>query len=133
MRLSHVLAIYFLMGTIVMGAGVVPPDQVGLAEQFITIDEDAPPGEVVQADDEAIEGEEDGHIHNLVGPIRNALHAFVPQLLAVWGAVSTFAGYFAWPVTVANYINAPWQVTAVMGVLVMSVVLGTLRVFRASI
>jgi hypothetical protein len=129
MRLSHVAAAYFLMGVIVLGAGVVPPAEVGLAEQFIDVENG---GDAVSANDDSVSGE-DGLLSNLIGPVRNALDAFVPQLLAVWPFVSTVAGYYAWPITVANYVEAPTPIVGLCAVLTMSMTFGVIRVFRASV
>lgn len=129
MRLSHIAVIYFLMGAVVLGSGVVPADRVGLAEQFIDVEDDGS----VTHDEENVSSEDTGMIHNLIGSVQNTLSAFVPQLLAVWGPVSKIAGFVAWPVTVANYINAPTPIVLTMGVLSMSMVFGVLKVFRGSI
>lgn len=129
MRFSHIATIYFMMGVIVVGAGVVPVSQIGIGSVFLDTG-----GDDVSVGDEVDDGGDGGLLDNLIGPVKNALDTISGgALLAVWGAVSKMTGFVAWPVVTAGYLGAPDIVTMLMGVLLASFVFGTLRVFRSSI
>ena len=131
MRLSKIAIIYFLMGAIVVGAGVVPSDQIGIVEVFVDVDDGS-----VAANETNIggDGSNGGMLDNLIGPVKNAMNTITGgALLAVWGPISMVIGFAAWPVTTANYMGAPWEVTMIIGVLMASFTFGVLRVFRSSI
>lgn len=121
--------IYFIMGVVVVSAGVVPLSQIGIASVFVDTQ-----GGGVTAENENIAGSGDGMLDNLIGPVKNALNTIAGgALLAVWGPISKLTGFYAWPVVTANYIGAPRTVTLASGALVASFTFGVLRVFRASV
>ena len=131
MRLSKIAVIYFMMGTIVVGAGVVPPDQIGIAQMFVDVSDS---GVTMNQTSVGGDGGGDGMLDNLIGPIVNSMNTITGgALLAVWGPIGAMIGFAAWPVMVANYINAPREVILVLSVLVASFTFGVLRVFRDSI
>jgi hypothetical protein len=129
MRFSHVATVYFIMGAVVVAAGVVPVSQLGLAGVFVDTD-----GQDVAANETSVGGDGDGMLDNLIGPVKNALNTITGgALLAVWGPISLLTGFYAWPVVTTTYIGAPFIVQMLSGVFVASFTFGVLRVFRASI
>ncbi|WP_136602220.1 PDDEXK family nuclease [Salinigranum halophilum] len=131
MRFSHVAIVYFMMGVVVVGAGVVPASQIGIADVFVDTD-----GQDVQVNSTAVGGAEgtDGMLDNLIGPVRSALNTISGgALMAVWGPLSTLMGFIAWPVTTMSHLGAPFIVQALASVFVAAFSFGVLRVFRASI
>lgn len=129
MRFSHVAVAYFLMGAVMFGGGAIPYDDVGLTQVFVQEEGDGD----LEANESAVGGD-GGLLSNLIGPIRNALGTIAGgSLLAVWGALDSLLGYYAWPVTVLQYNDAPMEAVLLSGVLVASFTFGILRVFRASL
>lgn len=132
MRFSQIATVYFLMGVIVVAAGVVPLSQLGLASVFIDVNDDGS----VETNSSAVGGNEDseGMLDGLIGPVKNAMNTITGgALLAVWGPISTLTGFYAWPVVTMRMINAPTAAVMLSGAMVASFSFGVLRVFRASI
>jgi len=133
MRFSHIVVIYFLMGAIVFGSGVVPLSNFNENPASVFIDVG---GHGVSANETAVGGSDTqtGMLDNLIGPVKNALNTITGgALLAVWGPISKLTGFYAWPIVVTEAIGAPRIVKMLSGVLVASFTFGVLRVFRASI
>ena len=131
MRLSHISVAYFLMGTIVVASGVLPVAQMGIGTLFVDVGDQ---GVTANGTSVGGQGGQDGLLDNLIGPVKNALNTISGgSLLAVWGAVSKVAGFYAWPVVATNAIGAPWQAVMISGVMVMTYTFAILRVLRASI
>lgn len=129
MRLSQAVIAYFFIGAVMFGGGAIPFDEAGLTGVFLEQEADGD----ITANDGAIAGD-DGMLNNLIGPVRNALGTIAGgELLAAFGAIDKLLGYFAWPVTVMQYHDAPNEVVLLSGGLVASFVMAVLRVFRASI
>jgi hypothetical protein len=131
MRFSHVAIVYTVMGVLVVSAGVVPIAQLGIASVFV----DAEDGSV-EANRSAVGGTEEGGgmLDNLIGPVRNALNTISGgALIAVWTVIDPILGLYAWPLTTASAVNAPFAVQLFASVLVVSFTLAGFRVVRPSI
>jgi hypothetical protein len=130
-RFSQVATIYFVMGIVMVGSGVLPFAEVGIASIFIEEDQGG-----VAVDRDSVGGTEGdtGLLGNLIGPVKNALNTIAGgALIAIWAPVSKLAGFYAWPLTTASAIGAPWIVQAFSGVLVGSFTFGLFRTIRASV
>lgn len=122
--------LYVFVGLTMVGAGVIPFSQVGMASVWIENPDDP------HADDSSVLGPEGegGLLNNLIGPVRSALNTIAGgTVLAAWGAIDTFLGFYAWPVTVARYLNAPTEVILMAFTFVVAFTFGTFRVIKASI
>lgn len=128
MRFSKIILAYFIMGSVMWGAGIIAWSDAGIGSTVIEQDD----GEV-----EANDSGEDSIQNDLLGlggPISAALNT-VPggALLAVWQFITGLIGFIFWPVTVLILVDAPKTiVTTAGGSLVMIFVGGTLRIVRGS-
>lgn len=134
-RFGHVVVIYFMMGVIVWGGGVVDFTETGLVGSFVNVDETT--GEANVNNSSIIEpGEEDnsGILENLLGPVKEALDTVAGGgVISAFQAVDRFLGFFAWPVTTTKAIGAPVEAVALSGVLVVSFVFGAVRIIRSTV
>lgn len=128
MRLGSMVMTYFLIGALVLAGGVVPPAETGLVQQFIDTGDHS-------VNEDQVSAEGGGFLSNLVTPVENALNTVAGGgLIAVLNKIDAFLGYIAWPYTLLNYWNAPWQLTyLIAGPLSVGFTIGGLRVLRSSV
>lgn len=123
------------MGVTVWGAGVVDFTQegVGLVTVFLDEDDDGLVANETNIVNE--NGQEDsGMLDNLIGPVKEALQTVAGgTVIAAFGAIDKLLGFYAWPVTTAKTINAPREIIALSGAMVVSFTFGVIRVFKASV
>lgn len=134
-QFGHIVVIYFLMGVIIWGGGVVDFTQTGLVGTFVEFDETS--GEV-EANESSIvaPGEQDnsGILENLLGPVKEALDTVAGGgVISAFQAIDRFLGFFAWPITTTKAIGAPQEAVALSGVLVVSFVFGAIRIIRSTV
>lgn len=134
-KFGQIVVIYFMMGVIVWGGGVVDFSQTGLVGSFVEVNEST--GDVGANNTSIVApGEEDnsGILENLLGPVKEALDTVAGGgVISAFQAVDRFLGFFAWPVTTTKAINAPREAVALSGVLVVSFVFGAIRIIRSSV
>jgi len=133
-KFGQIVVIYFLMGVIVWGGGVVDFTETGLVGSFVEINETS--GEVGVNDTSIVAPGEDnsGILESLLGPVKEALNTIAGGgIISAFQALDRFLGFFAWPVTTTKAINAPREAVALSGVLVVSFVFGAIRIIRSSV
>jgi hypothetical protein len=127
MRFSKIILAYFVMGSVMWGAGVIAWEDAGIGSTVIEQED----GEIEANDGE---GSIQSDLLGLGGPISSAVNTVAGgALLAVWQLISGLIGFIFWPVTVLMLVNAPSSIVVTAGgSLVMIFVGGTLRIVRGS-
>jgi hypothetical protein len=120
--LSSVLLVYFLIGFVLWGGGVIGYDEAGVTEMVIS---------GVSGQGVTLNTETANDVENLNGPIEQAVNTFAGGgLLAAWKFVSGLIDFMFWPTSVPISTNAPVEVTVGMATLNFSFVLGMVAIFR---
>lgn len=127
MRFGHVVMAYFVIGTLMWGAGLITWDDSGVGSIII----DDPYG---NSEDQVTNEETGGALEQAGGAIREAAAAVGGAgLLAVWDFLAGLTGFLFWPVTVLISVNAPAEFIGLFGgVPTLGFYLGLLRMIRGS-
>lgn len=125
MRFSNILLIYFVMGAMMYGGGVVTWQESGVVSVFI----DYSPGEQVEVNKETA-----NDLEGLGGPIQEAAESIGGGgLIAAWNILSNIIGFLFWPITTLLSLNAPLEVVLIFGGIPTVAFFGSvLRLIRTS-
>lgn len=128
MRLSNLLVIYFVMGIVLFGSGVIPWNDVELADTVVDVE-----GENVEENEDTVTGE-GGWLENPFGPIQTAVDTVSGgALLTLQNFINTVLGVWAWPVTLTNSMGAPRIIVLLSSTLSFAFTIGVLAVFKGTL
>ena len=127
MRFGHVIMAYFVIGSLMGGAGLITWDDSGVGTIFI----DDPSA---NNEDDATNQETAGALEEAGGAIREAAAAIGGAgLLAIWDFIAGLAGFLVWPITVLIGVNAPAEFVVLFGgTPTAAFYVGLLRLVRGS-
>lgn len=126
MRFQHVILAYFIVGAVLWGGGVLDWNETGVGTFII----DDPTAHTADA---TTNSETQGILGNIGNAIVQAVSSFVGGLMIVWNILSKLIGYFFWPITVMQSVNAPPRMVVVVGgTMSMMFLAAFIRVLRAS-
>ncbi|WP_148414940.1 hypothetical protein [Haloferax sp. KTX1] len=125
MRFSNILLVYFVMGAMMFGGGVVAWQDSGIVGVFI----DYAPGEQVEVNRETAD-----NLEGLGGPIQEAAESIGGGgLIAAWNILANLIGFLFWPITTLLSVNAPLEVVLIFGGIPTVAFFGSvLRLIRTS-
>jgi len=106
MRFTNVMMIYFIMGAVFWGAGLVGYGDAGALQYFIDIGA----GGAVETGG--------GPIDNLLGVggiIGGAITAFAAPLIIIWSLVQPLLTFINWPIVVLSNYGAPAPIVVLVG------------------
>ncbi|RDZ65978.1 hypothetical protein C5B90_06420 [Haloferax sp. Atlit-12N] len=107
MRFSHILLVYFVMGAMMFGGGVIEWNQSGVVGIFVEYS----PGEQVDVNQDTA-----NDLERLGGPIQEAAESIGGgALIALWSILSNIIGYLFWPITTLLSLNAPLEIVLIFG------------------
>lgn len=123
MRLSSVLMVYFLMGAVMYGGGMVGFGKAGVTELVIS---DVTGGQVHTNQNTSSRAE------HLGGPIEQAVNTIAGGgLLAAWKFLSGVINFMFWPISALVYVDAPSRVVVLVGgAFSFAFLIGLVTVFR---
>lgn len=121
-RLSSVLMVYFMIGAVCFGAGIVGYGNAGVTHVVI----ETVAGEQIETNQQTTQDVED-----LGGPVEEALNTVGGGgLVSAWNFVSGLLNYLLWPVSVSVNVSAPVEVTVLVSSITFSFILGLIAMFR---
>jgi hypothetical protein len=123
MRLSNIILVYFMIGAILWGGGVISWQENDAGAVFLK----TPDSNTVQGNSSVT-----GDVHGLGDPISQALSTVAGgSLIAVWSFIKKLIGLTFWPVTVMIAMGAPVRLQVLIGgSMSLMFVMAFLKVFR---
>lgn len=104
-RLSDMILTYVVTGSVMWATGFLEWEETGLANFFVSVIG----GDVQGA------AEIQANLTSMGGPIGNVVNTLGGGLLAVWNFIVNIIGFWAWPITVLNAVNAPIEIVVIFG------------------
>lgn len=122
-RTSDIIIVYFVVGALLFGGGVVTWDNSGPTQFFVNIG-----GGDVTADN----GPAD-NLTGVSGAITSLVGSFGGPVILVWNLFAGLVAYFHWPLFVLTDANAPPRVTVMIGgTLTVMFYMSVIRLVRSS-
>lgn len=104
-RFGQVVVMYFVIGAVLWGGGIVGWDNAGVGTVFIS---DPATGAV----NESVASQ----VTNADTPLRNALNAIGGgAILALWDVIQELLALLFWPVQTLDAVGAPPRITVLVG------------------
>jgi hypothetical protein len=98
MRFGVILLVYFVLGAVMWGGGVVDYAETGPVQEFV---------EPQQNGSVEVNQSTAGQLERTGGVVGQASKSLAGPLLLVWNLVTGFVSYVFWPVTTLQAVNAP--------------------------
>ncbi len=132
MQFSDVLTIYFVIAVVLVGGGAIEMESAEILSSIVIEDEGG-----LQVNEsiteEADDPEDSGILANLAGPLKEQMdNVFGGGLIVGMAIVTDLLKFLAWPVAISYQEGMPMEIQLLAATLVFSLVLGTLKVVRAS-
>ena len=122
-RTSEIVIVYFVVGALLFGGGVVSWDNSGPTQYFVDIS-----GGDVEADN----GPSD-NLSGVSGAITSLVGSFGGPVILVWNLFAGLVAFLNWPLFVLGDANAPPRVTLMLGgTLTVMFYMSVIRLVRSS-
>lgn len=110
MRFGPIIIVYFILGVVMWGGGVVAWNDVGVAQEFI------------EKDNSGLNPNEQtaGQLERTGGIVGEATQSLAGPVLLVWNLLTGFIAFLFWPVVTLQSVNAPPQLVVLSGVLCLA-------------